>query len=81
MICDEGSVARIGPNLLATSDAALLRRIGMARSTYSRAEWYDAMKFDPRTNNTISEKDEKKHAELRYKLSHGVCRIEVFSLP
>jgi hypothetical protein len=45
----------------------------MARSTYSRAEWYDAMKFDPRINNTISEIDEKKHSELRYKLSHGVC--------
>jgi len=47
--------------------------IGMARSTYSRAEWYDAMKFDPRINNTISEKDEKKHNELRYKLTHAVC--------
>jgi hypothetical protein len=45
----------------------------MARSTYSRAEWYDAMKFDPRINNTISENNEKKHNDLRYKLSHGVC--------
>lgn len=68
-----GAVARIGPNLLATSDPALLRKIGMGRSTYSRAEWYDAMKFDPRINNTISEKDEKRHAELRYKLNFGVC--------
>lgn len=67
-----GPVARVGPNLLVTSDAELLRKIGMARSTYSRAEWYDAMKFDPRINNTISENNEKKHNELRYKLSHGV---------
>lgn len=49
----------------------------MARSTYARAEWYDAMKFDPRINNTISEKDEKLHNQLRYQLSHAVCQFQL----
>jgi hypothetical protein len=42
------------------------------RSKYGRSEWNQALKLDPRCDNTISEMDEKKHAELRYMLSHGV---------
>lgn len=67
-----GSVFRAGPNLLVTNDVAFLRKTGMARSKYSRGEWYEALKLDERTHNTISEPDEKKHSEIRYKLSHGV---------
>jgi hypothetical protein len=65
-------MARIGPNLLITSDATLLRKIGTAQSAYKKAEWYDAMKFDPRTESTISEKDDKKHNKRRAALTPGV---------
>ncbi|RDW74218.1 cytochrome P450-24 [Coleophoma crateriformis] len=51
-----------------TNDADLLRKIGMARSTYARSEWNEALRLDPRINNSISETDEKKHAEYRRKV-------------
>jgi hypothetical protein len=67
-----GSIARIGPNLLVTDDAAFLRRISAARSPYTRGEWYNGVKLDPDINNTISEKDEERHTELRAKVANGV---------
>ncbi len=65
-----GSLARIGPNLLLTDDPALLRRISAARSPYTRGAWYDGTKLD-NTHNTISEKDEQKHTEMRAKVANG----------
>jgi hypothetical protein len=69
---DVGPLARIGPNILVTDDADLLRRISGARSPYSRAEWYDGMRLDPRVNNVISERNEKRHTALRAKMASGV---------
>lgn len=68
-----GSLVRIGPNMLLTDDPVLLRRINAARSLYSKGEWYDGVQLDPDINNTISEKDEQKHLELRAKVANGVC--------
>lgn len=65
-----GSLARIGPNLLLTDDPVLLRRISAARSPYTRGAWYDGTKLD-NTHNTISEKDEQKHTEMRAKVANG----------
>jgi hypothetical protein len=70
-----GSVARAGPNLLIINDAELYKKITSPRSRYSRTEWNESMKLDPRIDNTISELDEKRHSELRYKVSHGVCLL------
>jgi hypothetical protein len=67
-----GPLARIGPNLLVTDDVDLLRRMSGARSPYSRAEWYDGMRLDPRVNNVISERNDKNHNALRAKLASGV---------
>ena len=63
---------RIGPNLLVTDDAELLRRMSGARSPYSKSAWYDGMRIDPRINNVISERDNKHHNALRAKMSTGV---------
>jgi hypothetical protein len=70
--CDVGPLARIGPNLLVTNDADLLRLMSSARSTYSRAPWYDGMRLDPRVNNVISERNDKRHNALRAKMASGV---------
>jgi len=70
--CDVGPLARIGPNLLVTNDADLLRLMSGARSTYSRAPWYDGMRLDPRVNNVISERNDKRHNALRAKMASGV---------
>ncbi|KEF62777.1 uncharacterized protein A1O9_00750 [Exophiala aquamarina CBS 119918] len=62
------SSARIGPNLLVTDDSELLRHLSAPRSKWARGGWYGGVKFDPRMNNILSERDEKKHAEMRDKL-------------
>lgn len=43
-----------------------------ARSPYVRGEWYDGVKLDPDIDNTISEKNEQRHTELRAKVANGV---------
>jgi hypothetical protein len=58
--------------MLLTDDPVLLRRINAARSPYAKGEWYDGTKLDPDINNTISEKDEQRHTEMRAKVANGV---------
>lgn len=41
----------IGPNLLVTDDADLLRHMSAPRARWTRGNWYDGMKMDPRVNN------------------------------
>jgi cytochrome P450 len=72
-----GSLARIGPNHLLTSDAELLRRMQAPRSKYRRSIWYTTFRFRPRADNIISVVDEAKHDELRRKMSAGYSGKEV----
>jgi hypothetical protein len=67
-----GSPARIGPSLLVTDDADLLRHMSAPRARWTRGNWYDGMKLDPRVNNILSERNERRHAELRAKMIAGV---------
>lgn len=61
--------------MLLTDDPVLLRRINAARSPYTKGEWYDGVQLDPDIHNTISEKDEKRHNELRSKVANGVISV------
>ena len=72
-----GSVARIGPNLLTTGDADIIRHISAPGSAWRRSGWYEGMKLDPRVDNVFSTRDEKLHAELKAKESGGVRRPNV----
>ncbi|TID15189.1 cytochrome P450 [Venturia nashicola] len=72
-----GSLCRIGPNHLITSDADLLRRMQAPRSRYRRAPWYGTFRFKPRADNIITYIDENKHDELRKKMSAGYGGKEV----
>lgn len=71
-----GSLARIGPNSLVTSDPDLLRRMSAARSPYRRGSWYNAMRMKPRKDNILSVRDEKHHDELRRKMAFGYAGKE-----
>ncbi|KAL9121435.1 MAG: hypothetical protein Q9187_002005 [Circinaria calcarea] len=66
-----GPIARIGPNHLLTDDPDLTRRILAAGSRYTRAPWFDSIKINPHEPNIVSERDTRKHNQLRYKLSNG----------
>lgn len=67
-----GSLARVGPNELVTSDPDILRRVWAVRSPYRRGDFYDAVRFDPSRDNLISMRDDTLHNELRAKMAAGV---------
>ncbi|KAI4174653.1 MAG: hypothetical protein LQ346_008214 [Caloplaca aetnensis] len=67
----KGSVARIGPKHLLTSDPALTQRILSTGSRYKRATWFNALSIDPHVKNIVSETDPIKHNRLRYAMSAG----------
>ncbi|KAE9377678.1 pisatin demethylase [Stipitochalara longipes BDJ] len=66
-----GSLARLGPNELVTSDPNILRRMSAIRSPYRRSEWYDGMRLEPEYNHMVSERNEERHLELRTKCAMG----------
>jgi hypothetical protein len=41
-----GSIVRIGPNLLLTSDEDFMWRMSAVRTPYVRDEWFKAIRFD-----------------------------------
>lgn len=67
-----GSLARIGPKHLLTSDPNVMRRILAVRSPYRRSEWYLGARFNPKYDNCGSQRDEEKHTKLRAKMAAGV---------
>lgn len=67
-----GSLARIGPNHLLTSDPEVWRRILGARSNYERGPWFDHLRLNPHTANLITERNIRKHNALRYQMAAGV---------
>lgn len=60
--------------MLVTDDPELLRHMSAPRSKWTRGGWYDGVKLDPRMNNILSERDEKRHAEMRSMMIGAVSR-------
>jgi hypothetical protein len=56
-----GSLVRIGPNHVLTSDPDLLRKSGAVRGAYDRSSWYNATKFNPYTESTLNISDHVVH--------------------
>jgi hypothetical protein len=71
-LISKGSLARIGPNLLITSDPELLKRMSAARSPYTRSDWYLAFRFMPGIDNVFSMVDDKEHTKRRSQMHNGV---------
>lgn len=68
-----GSLARIGPNDLVTSDPELWMHMSAVRSNYSRAPWYAVGTRVQGGKDTIfSQVDEEKHKTRRQQLAPGV---------
>lgn len=72
-----GSLARIGPNHLITSDPELTRRILASGSRYKRAPGFDSLRIDPHVANVASERDSEKHNRLRLQLSRGYASKDI----
>lgn len=76
---ETGSLARIGPNMLLTTDLELLRRMSAARSSYVRSKWYLAFRLAPEKDNVFSMLDDKAHTKRRAQMNNGVSRGVVAS--
>ena len=66
-----GALARIGPNLLLTSDPELVRRMSAPRSPYRRSRYNEIFRFKAGLDNLFSERQERKHEEMKKKLAAG----------
>ncbi|KAK1757122.1 pisatin demethylase [Echria macrotheca] len=75
-----GSIARIAPNEVITSDPKLLRHILAVRSPYQRSDWYLALRFNPHRDNLITLLDDDEHTKLRAKMAAGYSGREVDNL-
>ncbi|KAH7303915.1 cytochrome P450 [Stachybotrys elegans] len=75
-----GSLVRIAPNYVATSDPDLLREITGARSTSKRDDWYKRSRIDPHTEIMISTTDTAKHDTLKAKSAAGYSGREATNM-
>ncbi|KAK3317638.1 pisatin demethylase [Cercophora scortea] len=75
-----GPIVRVGPKSVLTNDPDLMRKVWGVRSDYKKAEWYRGVRFNGRTDNMVSQRDEPKHMALRSKLAIGYSGKEVESL-
>ncbi|KAK1980365.1 cytochrome P450 [Colletotrichum cereale] len=79
--CEEyGSIVRVGPNDLITSDPDLMKRMLNVRTTYRRSNWYDGMRLKPGQDNVLSARDDELHHRLRSKMAAGYSGKEVENL-
>lgn len=62
--------------MLITSNPELLRRMNAVRSPFTRGQWYSCLKIHPERDNVVSIVDERKHAELRNRMSPGYAGKE-----
>ncbi|UQC82541.1 cytochrome P450 [Colletotrichum lupini] len=75
-----GSLVRVGPRDLITSDPDLMKHMLGVRTKYRRSDWYDAMRLDPGRDNVLSMRDEALHAQLRSRMAAGCSGKEVENL-
>lgn len=57
--------------MLITDDGDFIRKMNTVRSTYSKSEWYSALKLDGHYENILSSTDHAEHLALRNKLVNG----------
>ncbi|KAJ4344255.1 hypothetical protein N0V95_006198 [Ascochyta clinopodiicola] len=75
-----GSLVRVGPNEVITSDPNVFRKVMGVRSAYTRGHFYKAFKFDPERDNLFSMRDETAHIKLRAKMAAGYSGKENTSM-
>ncbi|CAG8982895.1 hypothetical protein HYALB_00002912 [Hymenoscyphus albidus] len=66
-----GSLARIGPNMLLTSDADVIHLMNRARSPYTKSDWYLGIRIQPGHDNILSTIDETEHTRRRNQMAKG----------
>jgi cytochrome P450 len=72
-----GPVVRIAPKTVLVSDPNTIRRVLGVNSRYMRGPWFDSLRIDPHTTSVVSERDPKKHQQLRHILAGGLSGKDV----
>lgn len=64
-----GSLARIGPNALSTSDPELVRRMSSPKQAYGKSEWVDGHRLNPYHGNMFMVRDPVQHDKMKARLA------------
>ncbi|XXH03391.1 hypothetical protein Hte_009792 [Hypoxylon texense] len=72
-----GKIARVGPNSVLTADPDVLRRIGSARTKYTKDEWYGVIGFSPYHSTMVTMLDNPSHDRIKAKTSSGYNGREI----
>ncbi|KAK9425291.1 putative Cytochrome P450 [Seiridium unicorne] len=64
-----GSLVRIGPNELLSTDPEILRMMSAARSSYTKGLFYETGRIIPGEETVVSLRDEHEHKALRAKMA------------
>lgn len=65
-----GPLFRLGPNIIMFGDADIVRKLGAARSPFTKGPFYELSRFSDE-DNVFSACDESRHRDLKTKLSLG----------
>ncbi|KAL6920606.1 hypothetical protein FSST1_004632 [Fusarium sambucinum] len=64
-----GSLVRIGPELLVTSDVEVVKRMSGRKSTYSKGTWVDGVRLNPYNDTMFSVRDPHEHDQVKARLA------------
>jgi hypothetical protein len=67
-----GSLVRIGPNELLSTDPEILRMMSAVRSPYTKGLFYETGRIIPGEETVVSLRDEHEHKLLRGKMGTAV---------
>ncbi|KAI1334087.1 pisatin demethylase [Xylariaceae sp. FL0016] len=66
-----GSLVRIGPNSVITTDVKHAQQMEALKSPYRKGPWYDTFRFEKGKYHSFCMVDEERHAALRTKIGPG----------
>ncbi|OBS27854.1 hypothetical protein FPOA_01796 [Fusarium poae] len=66
-----GSLVRIGPDALITSDVEVVKRMSGPKSTYRKGTWADGMRLNPYNDVLFGVRDPHEHDRVKARLAPG----------
>ncbi|RGP74483.1 pisatin demethylase [Fusarium longipes] len=64
-----GSLVRIGPEMLLTSDVELVKRMSATKSTYGKSSWVEGIRFNPYHETMFGVRDPREHDRAKARLA------------
>ncbi|KAM5362190.1 hypothetical protein ACJA88_014140 [Fusarium oxysporum] len=64
-----GSLVRIGPEVLLTSDVELVKRMSATKSSYGKSSWVDGVRFNPYHETMFAVRDPRQHDRAKARVA------------